>query len=246
MIRWLKNPSFIFPVVISSILFLVFNFWFFGPYYKYVLFIGLILLFVFLILIFIVFLDNRLKRYWPIFFQLILFTLTAYLFTFFISRVGEHLIFSAIIAFLFWIFLENLRQFFYQPRLYRYDFFKNSAPWLNFVIGFCGFSILSGLTLFYRVPPIFLLPFIFLLTFWLYYFFLYIERLSPENELNLTISKYDWQSILIFCLVISEAHIVLNFLPTTFHLNGLIEIMIFNLIYYLWKKYQKKYPSPTT
>ncbi len=245
MLRWIKNPPFIFPIVIGSILFLVFNIWLFSQYYKYILFVGLIVLFVFFILIFILFLDNKLKKYWPIFLQLILFVLMAYFFTFFISRIREHLIFSIVVTFLFWILLENLRRFFYQPRLYRFEFLRNLTPWLNFVIGFCGFSILNGLALLYRIPQLFLLPFVFLLSFWLYYFFIYLERLAPENEPNLTIPKYDWQSILVFCLAISEIYIVLNFLPTTFHLNGLIEITFLNLIYYLWKNHQKKYPSPT-
>ncbi len=215
------------PFISSFLIWLIWEFSFSKP--KLAIFFTLVILLIVFVFFWLLFNRKLSKEFWQFFGLPCLFVIFSFLFSVLLlpNNLFKH-IFILIIAFLFYLILENIFNFLHRPNIYQTNSIETFFNHLNLLILFFLSSSFYNLIFFLNVPFWLLSIFFFLIIVFLgFYFFWANKILNNENILY----------ILIITIILAEFFWVVSFLPTNFYVNSLILTLIYYLMVVLSKYY---------
>lgn len=136
-----------------------------------------------------------------------------FIFLFFLEGLIYQQLLILLLVFLWWVFLENVFLFLYQPARYQPYTLENITAYLNLITIFLLGSSFYSLILFLGIPSWLLFIFTFLVTFLLMMQMIWINKSVVKGNLIL---------IGALALLISELFWVTKFLPSSYLVNGII------------------------
>jgi len=169
--------------------------------------------------------EKETKKFWPYLVTFFLFISGTILFLIFIKNDTLKVMTDFLLIFLIFLFFEIIFRFLYEPRRYPIYSLENLSSVISLIALFLLLSSFFAIKTFTNFPFFVSLIFVFLITFWISYFNFWLKKLPNETITNFIVS-----------LIILELFFTLNFLPTSFYINGLILIIFFFTMINLLKK----------
>jgi len=133
------------------------------------------------------------------------------------------------LCFFLYLFLKDIYQLLYQPRLYQVYSLEKMAPLLNFVVILFLITELETAIFAYHLSKMFFLILLFLL-FWLSFYYFALKR-TKDIVVKTSVTF----------LILIEFYLALSFFPLTIHLNGLLMAAFFVIIVKIWQKEEQKF-----
>ncbi|PIS42882.1 MAG: hypothetical protein COT24_01220 [Candidatus Kerfeldbacteria bacterium CG08_land_8_20_14_0_20_40_16] len=118
-----------------------------------------------------------------------------------------------VVVFLWWVFIENVFLFFYQPVRYQPYSLENITSYLNLITVFLMSASFYSLILFLGFSSLLLLIFVFLISLLLVLQMIAINKIALRKNLAL---------VIVLALLMAEMFWVTKFLPSSYLVNGLI------------------------
>ncbi len=216
------------PIAVCLILFFIFQ----SPTVDKII-IGYSLVFILTTLTVLFLIKGKIKTRWIFLVQNTVFILSGLGFFLFLGDIFWQFVFVLVFVLGLGFFLFHIFKLFNRPRICRPDALEKMSIWQSFIVIYWA---LSGIGAVLGINPLSWrffssLPLIFALFYWLTYYSFFLK----VGEFKLI--KTD---LLITSLVLTEIHLVINFLPLGFYLNALIISLLYSIIISLWQKIQQK------
>jgi len=184
-------------------------------------YVSIIIALVLIILGLILWLTRKrisIQEKWPLLVTPILFMASGFMFLFFVEKVLVKQISIVAFMFLWWVFMENMFLFLYQPVRYQAYALENITAYLNLATVFLVGASFNSLILFlgYSDWMLLLLMFAILL--------ILILQTYSINKISI---RENYASIVILAILTAEIFWVSRFFPTSYLVNGLFIAIVF-------------------